>query len=157
MVAQPSAEGISIYALLALSNAVFGAARDISGRRVPAEVPGLVVAFGATLVVLLGAGIAHLAFEEWTMPTSRHLLLLGAAGLFLLGGHFFLFMAYRIGPASTVAPFFYFFTFWAVISGLVVFGNLPNALALAGIALVVVSGVAVVALDQRQRRAVPVA
>ena len=85
------------------------------------------------------------------MPTSRHLLLLGAAGLFLLGGHFFLFMAYRIGPASTVAPFFYFFTFWAVISGLVVFGNLPNALALAGIALVVVSGVAVVALDQRQR------
>ena len=91
------------------------------------------------------------------MPTSRHLLLLGAAGLFLLGGHFFIFLAYRIGPASTVAPFYYLFTFWAVISGLVVFGILPNQLTLAGIALVVASGVAVVTLDQRQRRSAPVA
>ena len=157
MVAQPTSEGISAYALLALTTAAFGAARDVSSRRVPQEVPGLVVAFGATLVVLVGAAIAHVALEDWTIPTSRHLLLLGAAGLFLLGGHFFIFMAYRIGPAGTVAPFYYFFTFWAVISGLLVFGILPNPLALAGIALVVASGVAVVVLDQRRMRSAPVA
>jgi drug/metabolite transporter (DMT)-like permease len=156
LVAQPTAEGISVYALLALSNASFGAARDLSSRRVPHEVPGLVVAFGATLVVLAGAGVAHLTFEDWAVPTSGHLALLGAAGLFLLGGHFFIFMAYRIGPASAVAPFFYFFTVWAVISGLLVFGVLPNWVALSGIALVVASGIAVVLLDQRQRRVVPV-
>jgi drug/metabolite transporter (DMT)-like permease len=79
------------------------------------------------------------------------LLLLLAAGLFLMGGHFCVFMAYRIGPTRTVAPFFYAFTLWAVIAGVVVFGALPNALALAGIAIVTVSGLAVVMLDGRRR------
>lgn len=156
LVAQPTTEGISVYALLALATAVFGAGRDVSSRRVPPEVPGLVVALGATLIVLAGAGVAHFTLEDWTTPTLRHLLLLGAAGLFLLGGHFFIFIAYRIGPATIVAPFYYLFTFWAVISGLLVFGVVPNRLALAGIALVVASGIAVVLLDQRQRRLVPV-
>ena len=36
MVAQPTGGGISVYALLALGNAVFAAARDLVGRRVPA-------------------------------------------------------------------------------------------------------------------------
>ena len=155
MVAQPTFEGISVFALLALANAVFSAGRDVASRRVAGEVPGLVVAFGATLVVLLGAGLVHLLFEDWVAPTTRHLALLGGAGLFLFGGHFFIFMAYRIGPASTVAPFYYFFTFWAVISGVIVFEQLPNPLALAGILLVVASGIAVVLVDQRQRRPLP--
>ena len=34
MVAQPTGAGISVYALLALANAVFCAARDLAGRRV---------------------------------------------------------------------------------------------------------------------------
>lgn len=156
MVAQPTSENISVYALLALATAALGAGRDVSSRRVPPEVPGLVVALGAILIVLVGAGTAHLAFEDWTMPAFRHVVLLGAAGLFLLGGHFFIFMAYRIGPATTVAPFYYLFTFWAVISGLLVFGVVPNRLALAGIVLVVASGIAVVLLDQREERPIPV-
>jgi drug/metabolite transporter (DMT)-like permease len=83
-------------------------------------------------------------------------ILLGAAGLFVVGGHFFIFMAYRIGPATTVAPFYYLFTFWAVISGLLVFGVVPNRLALAGIVLLVASGIAVVLLDQREERPISV-
>jgi drug/metabolite transporter (DMT)-like permease len=152
MVAQPGGGGgISVYALLALGNAVFCAARDLAGRRVPAVVPGLVVALSAAVVVLVGALVAHLLTEEWVVPSARGLLLLLAAGLFLMGGHFCVFMAYRIGPTRTVAPFFYAFTLWAVIAGVVVFGALPNALALAGIAIVTVSGLAVVMLDGRRR------
>ena len=77
--------------------------------------------------------------------------------MILIFGHFFIFMAYRIGPTGVVAPFYYFFTFWAVISGLLVFGQFPNELALAGIALVIASGLAVVYLDNRKRKLVPVA
>ena len=50
-----------------------------------------------------------------------------------------------------------FFTFWAVISGLVVFGQFPNTLAITGIVLVVVSGVAAVMLGERQRKLAPAA
>jgi drug/metabolite transporter (DMT)-like permease len=51
-----------------------------------------------------------------------------------------------------VAPFFYSFALWGVVSGLIVWGELPNALALAGIALIAGSGIAIVVLDQRRSR-----
>ncbi|OBQ61119.1 DMT family transporter [Mesorhizobium erdmanii] len=152
MVAQPTMQGISVYALLALGNAALAAARDLAGRRVPAEVPGMIVAISAVVVVLIGAGAAHLASERWVMPEARHLLLMAGAGFFLIFGHFFIFMAYRVGPTSAVAPFYYSFTVWAVISGLLVFGQFPNALAVCGILLVVGSGLTIVSLDQRKRR-----
>ncbi|TSE12448.1 DMT family transporter [Mesorhizobium intechi] len=157
MVAQPTMQGISVYALLALGNAALAAARDLAGRHVPTEVPGMIVAISAVVVVLIGAGAAHLASERWVMPEARHLLLLAGAGLFLIFGHFFIFMAYRVGPTSAVAPFYYCFTVWAVISGLLVFGQFPNTLAVCGILLVVASGLTIVSLDQRKRRLTVVA
>ncbi|MDG4877863.1 DMT family transporter [Mesorhizobium sp. WSM4935] len=157
MVAQPTMQGISVYALLALGNAAFAAVRDIAGRKVGTEVPGMIVAISAVLVVLAGSGAAHLATEQWVMPEGRHLLLIAGAGLFLIFGHFFIFMAYRVGPTSAVAPFYYCFTVWAVISGLLVFGQFPNALAVCGILLVMASGLAIVSLDERRRRLAMVA
>jgi drug/metabolite transporter (DMT)-like permease len=157
MVAQPTMQGISVYALLALGNAALAAARDLVGRRVSAEVPGMIVAISAVVVVLVGAGIAHLLSERWVMPEAYHLLLMAGAGLFLIFGHFFIFMAYRVGPTGVVAPFYYSFTVWAVISGVVVFQQFPNALAVCGILLVVGSGLAIVSLDQRKRKLTVVA
>lgn len=153
MVVQPSGAGISVYALLALGNALFCAVRDLVGRGVRSDIPGLIVAFSAAAVVLVGAGVAHVLTETWVTPAPRHLALLCASGLFLMGGHFFLFTAYRSGPTHAVAPFYYTFTLWAVVSGLLVFGHLPNRLALAGIVLVAASGLAVVLLDGRRRPA----
>lgn len=155
MIAQPTGAGISVYAVLALGNAVLCAVRDLFGRSVGAHVPGLVVAMSAVVVVLGGAIIAHLLTEAWVAPKARELILLGGSGFFLIFGHFFIFMAYRVGPTSAVAPFYYAFTVWAVISGLVVFGELPNTLAIAGIALVILSGLAIVWLGERRRRLVP--
>lgn len=157
MVAQPTMQGISVYALLALGNAALAAARDLAGRRVAAEVPGMIVAISAVVVVLIGAGAAHLVSERWVMPEAHHLLLMAGAGFFLIFGHFFIFMAYRVGPTSAVAPFYYCFTVWAVISGLLVFGQFPNTLAVCGILLVVGSGLTIVSLDQRRRRLTVVA
>jgi drug/metabolite transporter (DMT)-like permease len=155
MVAQPTGAGISVYALLGLANAVLCAVRDLVGRRVPGHIPGLIVAISAVLVVLAGAAAAHLMTESWVAPSGRHVVMLLASGLFLIFGHFFVFMAYRVGPTKTVAPFYYCFTVWAVISGFVVFGHLPNLLAALGILLVVASGLTIVLLDQRRRRPIP--
>jgi drug/metabolite transporter (DMT)-like permease len=156
MVAQPGLTGISTYALLAMANAVFCAARDLTGRRVGSAVPGMIVAISAVLVVMIAAGIAHVLTEEWVAPSSSHLPLLAGAGFFLIFGHFFIFIAYRIGPAAVVAPFYYTFSVWAVISGLVVFGEFPNTLALLDILLIVGSGLVIVMLDRR-RKPIPAA
>jgi drug/metabolite transporter (DMT)-like permease len=65
-------------------------------------------------------------------------------------GHSGLLLAYRLGRTGSVAPFFYSFALWGVVSGLVIWGELPNALALTGIAVIAGSGVAIVVLGQRR-------
>jgi drug/metabolite transporter (DMT)-like permease len=124
------------------------AARDLVGHDVPARIPVMVVTFATNVMVMVVAGAMSLGLEGWQAP-EWHLAFLGFAGLFVTLGHFGLLLAYRLGRTAAVAPFFYSFAFWAVLSGLFVFGVLPNALALAGIALIVASGVAIVLIDQR--------
>jgi drug/metabolite transporter (DMT)-like permease len=155
-VAQPGANGVSPFAILGLLCAVGTAARDIVGRRVDPAIPTQVVAYGTLLLVMVGAGIATAVFEHWVMPDLQHLLFLACAGLLLSLGHYFIFLSYRTGATAAVAPFYYMFAIWAVCSGVLVFGTLPNALALVGIGLIVASGVAVVLVDARQRQPVPV-
>lgn len=155
-VAQPGAGGISPYVVLGLMCAVGTAARDIAGRKVDPHIPTMAVAYGALLVVMSGAGVATALFERWVMPDLQHLVFLACSGGLLSLGHFFIFLSYRTGATAAVAPFYYMFAIWAVCSGLLVFGTLPNALALAGIGLIVASGVAVVLLDARGRQTVAV-
>ncbi len=78
------------------------------------------------------------------------------AGVFVVLGNVGLLLAYRLGRTATIAPFFYSFALWGVISGLVVWGTLPNALASTGIVLIVASGIAILLIDQRRDRVVAV-
>ena len=115
------------------------------------------VKIALSVVVLVGATAGHLLLEEWVAPPVASLWLLSGAGFFLVFGHFFIFMAYRTGRTDAVAPFYYCFTLWAVISGVLVFGHTPDIVSLCGIALVVGSGLLVVILENRRRRLVPAA
>jgi drug/metabolite transporter (DMT)-like permease len=111
-----------------------------------------VVILATMLMMIVAAGVMSLGLETWVAPTGRHLAFLGVAGLCVAFGHFGLLLAYWLGRTSTVAPFFYSFALWGVVSGLIVWGELPNALAFAGIALIAGSGIAIVVLDQRRGR-----
>jgi drug/metabolite transporter (DMT)-like permease len=152
LVAQPGPDGISSAALLAFASAVLIAARDLIGRGVPARIPVMVVTFATNVMVMAVAGAMSVGFERWQAPTGRHLAFLGFAGLFVTFGHVGLLLAYRLGRTAAVAPFFYSFALWGVLSGVFVFGALPNTLALAGIALIAGSGVAIVLIDRRRGR-----
>ena len=142
--------GVSPAALFAFASAILIAARDLVGRGVPARIPVMVVTFATNVMVMVVAGLMSVGFESWRAPTGRHLAFLGFAGLFVTFGHVGLLLAYRLGRTAAVAPFFYSFALWAVLSGMIVLGALPNALALAGIALIIGSGIAIVVLDQRR-------
>lgn len=150
LVAQPGPAGISPAALFAFASAVLIAARDLAGRAAPARIPVMVMTFATNVMVMLASGLMSLGFESWRAPAAWHLAFLGFAGLFVTFGHAGLLIAYRLGRTAAVAPFFYSFAVWAVLAGLVVFGALPNAVALAGIALIILSGVAIVLVDQRR-------
>jgi drug/metabolite transporter (DMT)-like permease len=151
LVAQPGASGVSPAALLAFASAILIAARDFVGRGVPTRIPVMVVTFATNLMVMVAGGIMSIGVETWVPPTGRHLAFLGLAGLFVTFGHVGILLAFRLGRTAAVAPFFYSFAPWGVLSGLIVWRTLPNTLALLGIALIAGSGVCIVALDQRGR------
>lgn len=86
------------------------------------------------------------------MPEGRTPWLLLLAGVLVMVANFLVIYALRVAEIGVLAPFFYAFTLAAVLSGVIVFGDVPNSLALIGIALIVGSGIAVVLLDERVKR-----
>ena len=154
LVAQPSANGVSASVVLAFATAGLIAVRDVVARGVRRQVPAFIVTFMTIVVVTGGSAVAMLLGESWVPPAPVHLATLGAAGLLVMLGHASIFLAYREGEAAVVAPFFYSFAIWGVAAGLLVWGEVPNRLAMAGIATIVASGLAVVLSDRaRARRA----
>jgi drug/metabolite transporter (DMT)-like permease len=152
LVAQPGSSGFTGASLFALGAAVFAAGRDLVGRTVPTTVPTSVVVLTTMIIVTTIAGLLTVTVEGWIPPAGRTVIFLALSGAALVFGQVGLFLAYRIGRTATVAPFFYSYLLWSVVAGLVIWRELPNALALAGIALIVGSGVAIVILDHRRRR-----
>jgi drug/metabolite transporter (DMT)-like permease len=151
LVAQPGSASASPYAAFGFLTAVGSALRDLAGRKVPHSIPGIVVALTTIIAVMAVAGLSTVSFETWVPPSNANILKMLAAGLFLVGGHTFVFLAFRFAKAAAVAPFYYTFTLWAMLSGLVVFGDIPNWLSIIGIVFILGSGLASVALDQRTK------
>jgi S-adenosylmethionine uptake transporter len=152
LVVQPGGAAFSLYYLFGIWFAAMGAGRDLVGRAVPKGISGAVVAFGAALLALVAGAAGMLVFESFVMPDPQQLALIVFAALFLIGGHVFIFLAYRKADPGAVAPFVYVGMLWATLASVFVFGVLPNGLAFAGMALIVVSGVGVLVLSGNGRR-----
>ena len=149
MVAQPNAAGMTSAALLAFASALLIAARDLVGRGIPERIPVTVVVLATNLTVMAAAGAMSVWHEAWVTPRTSHLLHLAAAGLLVTLGHAGVLLAYRLGRTTLIAPFFYSFVLWGLAAGIVVWGSLPNPLALAGMGLIVASGIAITVLGRR--------
>ena len=67
-------------------------------------------------------------------------------------GHVGIFLAFRLATVSAVTPFYYSFTVIAVLSGLLVFAEVPNWLAVTGMAMILAAGLGVIYTDDRMRR-----
>jgi drug/metabolite transporter (DMT)-like permease len=153
LVAQPGASAASPYAVLGFLTAISAATRDLITRRVPQNIPALIVAFTVLLILMIAGGIGMVTLETPVLPLPRHFLLMAVAGTLMIAGHSLIFTAYRTGEARSVAPFMYTLTIWAVLAGVILFNDIPNLLAIAGMGLVVLAGLAIIFLDDRQRRA----
>ena len=151
LVARPGSGTASIIALLGFVAALFSAMRDLAGRNIHRGIPILIATFATLAIVMTAAGLWSVAFETWAPVTPRFIGLMALAGFLLIFGHVCIFLAYRFAAPRTVAPFYYCFTVWAVISGVVVFGDIPDFVSLVGMALIVASGLAIVVIDGRKR------
>ena len=104
--------------------------------------------FLTALVGTLGAGL--LLPWTWQMPAPMDVLLMAALGGLAMTGHMLLTHAYRFASAASLAPFTYGQILIATLIGALVFDHLPDAWAVLGMAVIILSGAAL-AWSQRQR------
>lgn len=152
LVAQPGGTGLSPAAVYAFLTAMTVALRDLLTRGVPSSIPTFVVLLASTLLMMLTTGLATAGYERWIPPQPSQWLVMAVSGFIVTLGQMAIFQSYRRAPASVVAPYYYSFTVWAVISGFLVWREVPNDIAIAGMILIVASGLALLFVNPRKVR-----
>ena len=150
IIVRPGSDLFTLYALLPLAMALCNALYQILTRKVAGiEHPLTSLVWGAMVGAVLFSATLPFAWE--TPQTAAHWALLGIIGGLASIGHYLLIRAYDHAPAILLAPYTYTALIWAMLLGLLVFGNFPDGWSLAGMAVIVVAGLF---LAGRQRLAV---
>lgn len=151
LVVRPGGPGFDIYSVLGLMSAVLVAARDLVTRYVPRDVPTVLILSATTLMVALG-GVAMGAVEDWQTASWTAIGHLALAGLFVTLGHYCVISAFRGVEIAVVSPFRYSVVLFAVLFGIVFFGEIPDAIASVGTLLIVLSGLYTLHRERVKRR-----
>ena len=148
LVVQPQADGFNAWAWVALAGTCLHALRDLSVRFIEPHIPSMVITIGTALAATLLAGVWSI-FTPWYVVSLKHGLMMAAAALFLSSGYFFLIKATRIADMSVVAPFRYMGLLTAVLSGYLIWGDMPNTMAWCGMLLLVGAGLLMLRLHRQ--------
>ncbi len=140
IIVRPGSEGFTIYAVMALVAVGFVVIRDLATRRLPPRTPSILVGFYTALAVTI-MSLLVLPFQPWKPVSVESISLLSAAGFFVLFGSIFSVMTMRVGEVGFVSPFRYTILIWAIILGIVVFGDYPDIYTIIGSTIVVVTGI----------------
>ena len=140
LIVQPGTDGFNIWSLLVLLSVLVITARDLFTRAFSPAVPTMTVAVLTAGAVCLVGGVLSL-FTPWVALDLREAALIAAAAVLIIGGYVFGIMVMRVGEVGFVSPFRYTSFIFALILGLVVFDEFPNALALIGGVIVVSTGI----------------
>jgi drug/metabolite transporter (DMT)-like permease len=140
LVVQPASAAFNAWSLLMLASAAFTAGRDLVTRSVRAEIPSLVMTL-ITMILLVACSAAWGVVEMWQALTVRQVAMLALASIFMSSAFFFMTVAMRKGEIGVIAPFRYSTLIFSATLGYVVWGDIPNAVAWCGMALIVGAGI----------------
>ena len=156
--------------LLAVYAAISYAAQSIITRKLGSTESGGSLAFWHLLIFWSGSCIAGLTLgsgwlltpdshpsvafllRPWTVPTAEQGQWLLIIGLIAGCGFYLLSQAYRIGQASSVAPFEFSAIIWGVLWGFLVWPQLPDVQMWTGMSLIVASGMFLLWRESHLRR-----
>jgi S-adenosylmethionine uptake transporter len=150
-IVKPSPASFTIYDGLSLGLIVAVALRDIFTRRLTFGVPTMIIVFANAVFVML-SGLVLYPFEDWVALAPRHMILISCGGMFLSLGYVCMVSTIRMGDISATAIYRYSVVLFALLSGMLVFGEFPDQWALIGIALIVLSGIYALLREMRVAR-----
>ncbi|TIU97579.1 MAG: DMT family transporter, partial [Mesorhizobium sp.] len=82
-----------------------------------------------------------LTIGAWRTPSALDFGAMLLLGIVSCAAHLMITRALKLAPASTLAPLHYSLLLWAIVFGLVFFGDVPSPRILAGSAIVVLAGI----------------
>lgn len=138
--------GIGIGVIMLLVAALLNANYQVLTRKVRLDDPLTSLLFTA----LAGAIVTSLILPfYWVQPTLFQFLLMIGCGVAGGLGHFCLIRAFRLAPASVVAPFGYSSLIWATIFGALIWKDFPGLNTIIGAALIIGAGLYIFTREQR--------
>jgi len=139
VVLRPAPEVFGWAVLLPLGSAASYAAYQVMTKRAAVLDPAVPSLFYSSLVGCLIA--ACVAPFVWTWPTPLHAAIMLVHGALCGLSHFLVIKSLMLSPVSLSAPFGYAGLIWAVLLGMVLFGEIPDLATLAGGALIAFAGI----------------
>lgn len=157
VIVRPTSDSFQVAALLAMASALFYALLHIMTRKlgVTEKASTMAIYIQATFIIVsvcfgLIAGDGRFAPTEdpslrfllgpWVWPTHGDMMIMAMLGVFSAAGGYLISQAYRVGEAGLIAPFEYVALVMSVIWGFVIFAEVPDGYATAGIVLILGSG-----------------
>lgn len=150
LIIKPGGSAFTYISVLPLATALIITLRDFVTGRIGAQVPSLVIAL-TTALAGMGLGFAGAMVETWQPLDLTRLALVAGAATTLLCGHVLVIAAFRGTDPATIAPFRYSSVVGAVFLGATLFGIVPDAVSIAGMALIVAAGIYTVRDSGRPR------
>lgn len=139
LIVRPGTGTFGWPSLLALACVACIVTRDLATRRIDRTIPSMTIAWLTAVGVML-AGFALSFGADWVAPSSKAWMCLAGAGLTVLLGNLLIILSLRATGVATLAPFRYSAVVFAIVSGYVVWGEIPDRLTLLGIAVVTSAG-----------------
>jgi len=166
IVLRPSTDSFSYFDLLPILAAFFYAACQLMVRVAKMTEPPALMSLHASIVfVVLGSlsgfGLsffeaapeasvnAQFLLRAWSVPGPVDMILLALTGLTSALGFMCSSNAYQREQASRIAPFEYVMIVWVTLLSYLIWSELPDAMTLLGIALIVGSGIYVIHREGR--------
>jgi drug/metabolite transporter (DMT)-like permease len=139
IIVRPGMGAFNPYTILVLGSILCSVARDLITRGFAQHVPSMVIA-GASATMVMLSSLAFIPFETWLWPSGLTTLTLAGSAAALLSGQYWLIAAMRTGEIAVVAPYRYSVIVWAIASGYIVWGEVPDLASWLGIAIVSLAG-----------------
>ncbi|MDR9485557.1 MULTISPECIES: DMT family transporter [Sediminimonas] len=153
LIIRPGLEGFDAASLFAVQGVVGLAIRDLATRAVPRAISSMQLStYAFATVVPAGAILLAIDPAPASMPRAEHWAALAAAMAFGVAAYYAIVAAMRMGDISVIAPFRYSRLIFAMLIGVIHFGERPDALTLTGAALIVGSGLYTIEREARLRR-----
>ena len=147
-IVRPGGDGFTIYSLWAVGTVFFFTLRDLSTRQLSSAAPSIFAALVTSIAIVLVSGLMSL-ISPWQPVSGTALKLLAVAGCCTVVGYLFSVMTMRVGDVGFIAPFRYSILIWALLLGILMFGEFPDRMTIFGSAVIVGMGLYAVSRERR--------